>query len=77
MVEAIEEKKIYFEHRLYIQHTIIIDNDFVKNLTRIGRALDKIVIVDNMPKNFRLQKENGININLSGVKIYMMMLWLI
>ena len=62
LIEAIEESKIYFEHRLYRQHTIIIDNDFVKDLTRIGRPLDKIVIVDNMPQNFRLQKENGINI---------------
>ena len=62
LIEAIEENKIYFEHRLYRQHTVIIDNDFVKDLTRIGRPLDKIVIVDNMPQNFRLQKENGINI---------------
>ena len=62
LIEAIEENKIYFEHRLYRQHTVIIDNDFVKDLTRIGRPLDKIVIVDNMPQNFRLQKENGVNI---------------
>ena len=62
LIEAIEENKIYFEHRLYRQHTVIIDNDFVKDLTRIGRPLDKIVIIDNMPQNFRLQKENGINI---------------
>ena len=62
LIDAVEENKIYFEHRLYRQHTVIIDNDFVKDLTRIGRPLDKIVIVDNMPQNFRLQKENGINI---------------
>ena len=62
LIDAVEENKIYFEHRLYRQHTVIIDNDFVKDLTRIGRPLDKIVIIDNMPQNFRLQKENGINI---------------
>ncbi len=62
LIDAIEENKIYFEHRLYRQHTVIIGNDFVKDLSRIGRPLDKIAIVDNMPQNFRLQKENGINI---------------
>jgi CTD small phosphatase-like protein 2 len=62
LIDAIEEDKIYFEHRFYRNHAIIINNDFVKDLTRIGRPLDKIIIVDNMPQNFRLQKENGINI---------------
>ena len=60
LIDAVEEDKIYFEHRLYREHATIIDNDFVKDLTRIGRPLDKIIIVDNMPQNFRLQKENGI-----------------
>ena len=62
LIDAIEENKIYFDYRLYRQHAVIIDNDFVKDLNRLGRALDKIIIVDNMPQNFRLQKENGINI---------------
>ena len=60
LIDAIEEDKIYFDHRLYREHAIIIDNDFVKDLTRIGRPLDKIIIIDDMPQNFKLQKENGI-----------------
>ena len=62
LIDAIEENNVYFEHRFYRQHTVIIGNDFVKDLNRIGRPIDKIIIVDNMPQNFRLQKENGINI---------------
>ena len=62
LIDAIEENNVYFEHRFYRQHTVIIGNDFVKDLRRIGRPLDKMIIVDNMPQNFRLQKENGINI---------------
>ena len=54
------QKGKYFNARLYRQHTIIYENDFVKDISRIGRPLSSIIIVDNMPQNFRLQKENGI-----------------
>ena len=62
LINALEENKKYFEHKLYRQHTVIIGNDFIKDLTRIGRPLNSIIIIDNMPQNFRLQKGNGINI---------------
>ena len=58
----IENNVKYFDFRFYRQHTIVYDNYFVKDLSRIGRPLDKIIIVDNMPQNYRLQKENGIMI---------------
>ena len=62
LIDSIEENRKYFEYKFYRQHNIIIENDFVKDLSRIGRDLDKMIIVDNMPQNYRLNKENGINI---------------
>ena len=62
VIEAIEHDKKYFDYVFYRQHTIIVGNDFVKDLTRIGRPLNSTIIIDNMPQNFRFQKENGINI---------------
>ena len=62
LVNALEENKKYFEYKFYRQHTVIIGNDFIKDLTRIGMPLNSIIIIDNMPQNFRLQKSNGINI---------------
>ena len=62
LIDALEKNRIYFEQRFYRQHTVIIDNDFVKDLNRIGRPLDKMIIVDDKSKNYRLQKENGIHI---------------
>ena len=62
LVEAIEYDKQYFDYILYREHSIIIGDEFVKDLTRVGRGLDRIIIVDDMPQNFRLQKQNGITI---------------
>ena len=60
VIEEIEKEKKYFDFIFYRQHTIIIGNDFVKDLTRIGRPLNSTIIIDNTPQNFRFQKENGI-----------------
>jgi len=51
-------------HRLYRQHASL-DTDslsFMKDLARLGRDLSKVIIVDNLPENFRLQPDNGIAI---------------
>ena len=60
LIDSLEENKIYFEHRFYRQHVIIDNNDVVKDLNRIGRSLDKILIIDNMPQNFKFHKNNAI-----------------
>ena len=62
IINYIEQKEKYFDFRFYVQHSVIIDNEFTKDLKRIGRALDKIIIVDNNSQNFKLNKKNAINI---------------
>ena len=64
ILEVFKDKKDkkYFDYVLYRQHTIINGQDFIKDLTRIGRPLDKIIIIDNIAQNFKLQKDNGITI---------------
>ena len=69
--DAIEQETKYFDSRLYRQHTILCGKEIVKDISRIGRPLDKIIIVENMPQNYRLQKENGILIkSFYGEDIY-------
>jgi len=69
--DAIEQESKYFDARLYRQHTILCGKDIVKDISRIGRPLDKIIIVENMPQNYRLQRENGILIkSFYGEDIY-------
>ena len=62
IINEIEKSVKYFDYRLYREHSVIYDNNYVKDISKIGRPLNKIIIVDNMPQNYRLQKENGIMI---------------
>jgi len=62
IINAIEKDEKYFEHRLYRIHTTIIDNDFVKDLSKLGRDLNRTIIVDNMKQNYKNQPDNGITI---------------
>ena len=62
IINAIERDEKYFEHRLYRMHTTIIDNDFVKDLSKLGRDLNRTIIVDNMKQNYKNQPDNGITI---------------
>ena len=60
ILNEIESKKKYFDKKLFREHAIIIGKDFVKDISRIGRDMSKICIVDNISINYRLNKENGI-----------------
>ena len=62
IINAIEKDEKYFDYRLYRIHTTIIDNDFVKDLSKLGRDLNRTIIVDNMKQNYKNQPNNGITI---------------
>jgi Dullard-like phosphatase family protein len=62
IIDAIEQNKLYFDYRLYRNHTTIMGRDFIKDISKLGRDLSKVIIVDNMSQNFKLQKDNGITI---------------
>ena len=54
------DKKKYISHRLYRQHATPYGLVFVKDLSKLGRDLSKVIIVDNVAENFQLQPDNGI-----------------
>ena len=63
MMEAFSNNrnnKKYFDYILYRQHCVIVDKDFVKDISRVGRPLDRTIIIDNMAQNFKMQKKNAI-----------------
>lgn len=48
------------KYRLYRQHALPCGSVYIKDLSRLGRDLRRIIIVDNVPENFQLQQDNGI-----------------
>lgn len=56
----IEEKQKYFDYHLYQCHTVQYDKEYIKDISLLGRDLSTVIIVDNLPHTFKLQKANGI-----------------
>lgn len=52
-----------FDYRLYREHTTLDNGSFIKDLSRLGRDLSRVVIVDNLAKSFEYQKRNGVLIS--------------
>ena len=52
----------HISHKLYRYHTTRLKHRHIKDLARLGRPLERVVMVDNEEDNFVLQKENGIRI---------------
>ena len=50
-------------YRLYREHTYIHNESIIKDISRLGRDLAKVVIVDDIEDNYQLQKENGLHIS--------------
>lgn len=50
-------------HRLFREHCTVYNNGFIKDLSRLGRDLKGVIIVDNTPTAYSLQRENAIPIS--------------
>jgi len=59
MIDLVDPDR-YVSHRLYRQHALPWGPIFVKDLSRLGRDLDRTLIIDNVQENFMLQPDHGI-----------------
>ena len=48
------------KYRLYRHHTTLFGCSVCKDLSKLGRDLSKVIIIDNLKENFRMQPNNGI-----------------
>ena len=58
-IDSIDHQK-NVRYRFYRQHTMPTGPVFVKDISRLGRDLSRVIIVDNVAENFRLQQANGL-----------------
>ena len=56
------DKNKAINYKLYRKHTEQINGVFIKDLSKLGRDIEKVIIVDNNKDNFSLQPENGLHI---------------
>ena len=54
--------KDLINHKLYREHTYDYNGINVKDLSKLGRDLNKVIIIDNIEENYMFQPNNGLNI---------------
>ncbi|KRX06617.1 HAD-like domain [Pseudocohnilembus persalinus] len=61
ILDIIDTQKV-ISHRLYRQHCSFQQStkSFVKDLSLLGRNIEKVIIVDNLAENFSVQSQNGV-----------------
>jgi len=62
IIKQIEARNKYFDYNLYREHSLLCGKEFIKDISRIGRDMKKIIIIDNIANNYKLNPENGIQI---------------
>ena len=59
-LQEIELNKKYFDFNLYKEHNILIGRNLVKDISKIGRDMKRIIIVDKLYENIKATPQNGI-----------------
>ncbi|KAL3906066.1 MAG: hypothetical protein SGARI_004170 [Bacillariaceae sp.] len=63
ILDILDPEKKIFQHRLFRESCIEVEDNHVKDLNVLGRDLSKVIMVDNSPHVFGYQVDNGVPIS--------------